>query len=226
MSRSRNVPTPLKALLSCGLAGLFACGAIAPATDGGLDDASTASDGANVTPDAAADAPSADATIDRGFPSAKARAIVRMNGGAAADCATVPSMTVGDFGDATTGSPPVPVEDGATQGGKAVAITCRVAPNATGGFDIAGSVAIAGDASLTLRASLDATGKGAGGNFALKKTTAWSSTSCTLDTTVRPGAGAAAGRVWAQLTCGGSKSDTGGTCDIFGEVRFENCTQQ
>jgi hypothetical protein len=154
------------------------------------------------------------------------RAIVRANGGAAASCVTVPAFVVGDFGDSTSGVPPTPVDNGGLQGGKRVAITCRVAPLAAGGFALAGSVAIAGDGSFTINATLDAQGKTSTASFTLVGTSSWSSTTCSLDPTTRPEQGIAVGRYWATLTCGGASSGAGAMCDIFGELRLENCAQQ
>jgi hypothetical protein len=155
----------------------------------------------------------------------KARAIVTMNGGAAAGCATVPSFHVGDFGDQATGVPPTPVDDGAVDGGRTVAVTCKVAPSAGGGFDLEANVATVGDTTLTIRAAVDAQGKTKAGNMTLKKTSTWSSASCDLDATALPQGAVAGGRYWALVACGGSTSDTGATCDISGQLRVENCAQ-
>jgi len=201
---------------------VVACGSTTSALDASLNDAGP-SDGGTTDGGGESDASTRDAANEDGA-LAKPRAIVRMNGGAAADCATVPAMAVGDFGDASMGISPTPLENGERQAGKVVTIQCRVAPDGSG-YAVEGSVAVEGGIALSLRGAVDAAGKGSATAFSLKKTVGWSSTSCTLDTTLQPQAGVAPGRVWAMVSCGGAKSDTGGTCDIFGEIRLENCTQ-
>ncbi len=200
-----------------------ACGSTTSGVDASLDDAGGAPD-VGTADGSVSDASTRDAPDDDASVMAKPRAIVRMNGGAAADCATVPAMAVGDFGDVSMGIFPIPVQTGERQAGKVVTIQCRVVSDGSG-YVVEGNVAVDGDAALSLRGTVAAGGKGSATAFSLKKTVGWSSTSCTLDTTLRPGAGVAAGRVWAMVSCGGAKSDTGGTCDIFGEIRLENCGQ-
>jgi hypothetical protein len=196
----------------------------AGACGGATSSGTTGDDGGTSEGGSSDGAVSDSGTNDSG--TANPRAIVRANGGAAAGCVTVPAFVVGDFGDSTSGAPPTPVDNGGAQGGKSVAVACRVAPLATGGFALAGSVAIAGDTSFTINGTLDAQGKTSAASFTLKGTTGWSSTTCSLDPTTRPEQGIAAGRYWATLTCGGAISGAGARCDIFGELRLENCAQQ
>jgi hypothetical protein len=147
-----------------------------------------------------------------------------MNGGAAGGCVTVPAFTVGEFGDPTTMSPSRPVKDGAQEGGKTVKVECRVVPSA-GGFDVEVNVSTVGDTTLSLRATVDSQARSNAGKMTLKKTDTWSSATCKLET-LTPSQGVAAGRFWTHVTCMGAVSETAAMCDIFGEVRVENCAQQ
>jgi hypothetical protein len=219
MRRPITLPVVLLSFLAVVVAA--ACGSTT-SSDPGADGGPAEGGGA----DGPVDAGGNDTGEGDGSAAATPRAIVRANGGAAAGCATVPALIVGDFGDPTTGAPPSPVDNGGQVGGKAVAITCRVAPIAAGGFTLSGSVAISGDTSFTIDATLDPKGKTSAGSFTLTKTSRWTSATCTLDPTSRPEQGVAAGRFWGMLSCGGATSDKGATCDIFGELRLENCAQQ
>jgi hypothetical protein len=223
--REETRSSKLLALAACAipLVAVVACGSTTAALDAGVEDGGV-SDTGSVDAVAASEASTLDAADADGAFVPKSRAIVRMNGGAAADCATVPAMAIGDFGDVAMGIAPTPVENGDRLAGKVVTIQCRVARDGSG-YALEGNVAVDGDVTLALRGALDNAGKGNVTAFSLKKTVGWTSTSCTLDTTVRPGAGAAAGRIWAMVSCGGARSEAGGTCDIFGEIRLENCAQ-
>ena len=78
--------------------------------------------------------------------------------------------------------------------------------------------------SLTTSATVDAQGGTTAGKLELKGNGAeWSSSSCKLDATGVQ-MGVAAGRYWATFACMGATSGTGETCDIFGQLRIENCT--
>ena len=170
------------------------------------------------------DGGSQDAGDARPVPLARAQAIVTMSGGAAAGCVTVPPMRLGDFPDVAGGTKARPVVSGDVEGGNAVSVACRVVA-AGSGFSLEATIAIAGDATLTLRATTDAQARTTAGRMTLRKTAAWSSTSCTFDAAaLSPSGGVANGRYWALVTCGGATSDIGATCDIFGQIRVENCT--
>lgn len=151
-----------------------------------------------------------------------AQAALRLNGGAAADCANVPGFSLGQFSD---GSPPaaVLVKNGDPKEGGLVDVTCRVKDTGNG-FDV--SLYAADDSGLSIAAAVDAVGNGAAGKMTFKTTTgAWQSETCTLDAS-GPFMGVAAGRYWGMFACTSAKSSNGGACDVFGEVRFENCAQQ
>lgn len=185
-----------------------------------------AADASGSAPDAGASATDG-GTSDGALPAATPQAILTLNGGAAAGCASVPAMKVGDFGDQTKGVPPAPVASGATAGGEVVTVTCRVAPSA-GGFELQATIALANDATLSLQGTLDADGKTAAANLVLEKgSTKWTSTTCTTaPSAVGPFGGVAAGRSWTLFTCGGATSNDAATCDIFGQIRVENCREQ
>lgn len=150
------------------------------------------------------------------------QAIARFNGGAAAGCATVPAFNVGQFADATAHRPVISGE--ADDDGQSVSMACRIAPNGT---DFAVNLTITkGTTTLAIEDGVDARGGSITAKVDLSGGGAsWSSASCTLDATGLQ-MGIAAGRYWATVTCMGATSAGGETCDIFGEVRVENCTQQ
>lgn len=144
-----------------------------------------------------------------------------MNGGAAATCATVPAFKIGQFADATAHRP---VKNGEVEDGETANVACRVAPNGTG-FAVEATIGL-GTTTLTLRSDVDATGGSTDAKLNLVGGGAtWSSATCTLDATGVQ-MGVAAGRYWALVSCGGATSATGDTCDLFGQVRVENCTPQ
>jgi len=150
-----------------------------------------------------------------------AQAIAQFNGGAAAGCATVPAFKVGDFADATAHRP---VKDGDTEAGQTVHVDCRVAPDADK-FELTVVITM-GTSSVNLEGSLDAQGGTTSGKLLLKGNGAeWTATSCKLDATGVQ-MGVAAGRYWAMVSCAGATSANADTCDIFGQLRVENCAQQ
>ena len=53
------------------------------------------------------------------------QAIAAINGGAAAECATVPALKVGEFGETSNR----PVQSGAVENGETANVACRVAAN-------------------------------------------------------------------------------------------------
>jgi len=135
---------------------------------------------------------------------------------------TVPNFTVGEFGDGS--KPARPVRDGEQDGANRVSVTCRVRPSGAN-FEVEANIATAGDTTFTLLATVDAQGKSAAGAMTLKKTTQWTHPTCDL-AILTPQQGVAAGRYWAHITCASSVTDPPATCDIFGELRIENCAQQ
>lgn len=150
------------------------------------------------------------------------QAIARFNGGAAAGCASVPAFNVGQFADATAHRP---VKSGeADDDGESVSVACRIAPN---GGDFAVNLTITkGPTTLAIQDDVDGQGGSTTARVDLSGGGAsWSSASCKLDATGLQ-MGVAAGRYWAMVTCMGAASTGGDTCDIFGEVRVENCTPQ
>jgi hypothetical protein len=152
------------------------------------------------------------------------QAIVQVYGGAAAGCSTVPPLFVGDFGDPQAGKPPVPVKDGASQDGGAVSVSCSVIAIGSTGFDFAASVTYAGT-KLDLTATLDASGKTTAAKMVLQKSATWTSSTCKLEpTTAQMGVGV--GRYWGSMSCIQATSGANDKCDIFGQVRFEDCAQK
>lgn len=160
-------------------------------------------------------------TSSSGDPQAPAtpQAIATLNGGAAAGCATVPALKVGQFAEATAHRP---VKNGETEDGESVTVACRVAPNGAG---FAVNLTIAkGTTSLAISDDVDDSGGSTTANMNVTSGATWSSASCKLDASGVQ-MGVANGRYWAMVTCMGATSTTGETCDIFGQVRVENCTQ-
>lgn len=144
-----------------------------------------------------------------------------MNGGAAAGCGSVPAFALGAFADATAHRP---VKNGAEENGETANVACRVAP-AGAGFAVEMTIGL-GTTTLTIRSDVDGTGGSTAAKLDLVGGGAtWTSDTCTLDATGVQ-MGVAAGRYWAIVSCGGATSSAGDTCDLFGQVRVENCTQQ
>ncbi len=202
------------------------------ACSGGSDPISI-SDGGTSDPDSSAvqlsDATAAnDANASEGGSTATPQAIVSLYGGAAAGCQSVPPVTIGDFGDPNAGKAPRPVKDGESEGdGGAVVIKCRVASHGATTFVFEARVEHAGVA-LELSSTLSETGKGLTGNLSLKKVggATWTNAgTCTFDSSASPSMGIADGRYWGLLTCMQSMSSANETCDVFGQIRFENCME-
>ena len=146
------------------------------------------------------------------------QAIATLNGGAAAGCATVPALKVGQFADATAHRP---VKNGETEDGESVTVACRVAPTGAG---FAVNLTITkGTTAIAISDDVDASGASTTANMNVTSGATWSSASCKLDASGIQ-MGVAAGRYWAMVTCMGATSSSGETCDIFAQVRVENCT--
>lgn len=197
--------------------GLGACGG-ATAVD--ATDTSDASAPQDASSGSTVDASTPDAPVDAG---PAARAIVTVHGGAAAGCATVPPMTVGDFGAPAGGVPAKSVANDERIDGKRVGVACRVAA-LSDGFEIDATVTIEGGPRLTLTGKTDLKGSSSATVFTLAQERTWKSPTCKLDVSgISPQGGAASGRYWGLVTCAGATSDLGATCDIFGQIRLENC---
>lgn len=164
------------------------------------------------------------AGADGGPPaSAVAQAIVRVNGGAAASCAKVPSIAIGDFPDTERGAPSRPVRHGSDEQGLAVTVECRVARRAAGEFELTSQMTL-GSKTLNVEGVLDASGATTAGKMLLKDdATTWTAATCRFDAAADPSMGVAAGRYWALLSCTGATAATGETCDVSGQIRLENC---
>jgi len=196
-----------------------------PTTDGGSrgdasSDSSSSADTSTTTDSSPNDSGSDGSTL------VTSQAIITAYGGAAAGCQTVPGLSIGDFGDPGAGKLPRPVKNGATEDGGTVSVTCRVAPNGSGGFELDATTSYGGT-TLTVKATLDMQGKTTAGKLNLAKVggASWSNVTCSFDPSSSPSMGVAAGRYWALMSCGQSVSTNADTCDIFGQIRFENCTQ-
>lgn len=147
------------------------------------------------------------------------QAIATINGGAAAECATVPALKLGEFGE--TGNRPV--QNGAVESGATANVACRVASNG-GSFAVEVTIGL-GTTTLTVRSDVDSAGASSAAKMNLVGNGAtWSSDTCKLEAATAL-MGVASGRYWAMLSCPGATSASGDTCDIFGQVRVENCTQ-
>lgn len=203
--------------------GLGACGGATAVDATDTSDASPpqdASAGDGSTLDAPGDASTLDAPIDAG---PAARAIVTVHGGAAAGCVTVPPMTVGDFGAPAAGVPAKSVANDERVDGKRVGVACRVAA-LSDGFEIDATVSVEGGPRLKLTGKTDLKGSSSATVFSLAQERTWTSPTCKLDVSaISPQGGAASGRYWGLVTCAGATSDLGATCDIFGQIRLENC---
>jgi len=176
--------------------------------------------------DAGAAADGASSTADVDASQIKAQTILTVNGGAAAACASVPAMKIGDFGSPSMGQVPKPVVSGDSDSGKLVTVTCRTAPSGGGGFALQATIAIAGDASISLQGTLDAQGRTVQGSLVLERgSTTWTSATCTTDSSALPQGGVAPGRYWGIFNCSDAKSNAGAACGISVQLRIENCEQ-
>lgn len=147
------------------------------------------------------------------------QAILR-TGGSGAGCEDVPDLAIGDFGDAGTVARPVP--NGTREDATVVAVNCRVVP-ASGGYTIYATIGRSGT-TFELEANVDSNGATTNGGVSLiGPAGTWQSETCTLSQT-SPEMGVGSGRYWAAFSCPASTSTPNVTCDLFGEVRVENCT--
>lgn len=154
-------------------------------------------------------------------PPSEAQAVVRLNGGAAAGCVGTEFM-LGELSDATPSAARV-VKNGTTDDGGTVGVSCRVASTG-GGFAV--SADISTSSSFQIEGSVDASGKTSAGKLTFKTAArAWQAETCTFDTS-GPFMGVAAGRYWGRVSCAGAKATTGESCDLFAEVRVEDCAQE
>ncbi len=139
-------------------------------------------------------------------------------------------LGVGAFGDAEKGTGAIPVKSGASQEGKAVTVSCRVTRGSNGGFDVKADVAVDSNGSISLTSGTDDIGQSTTAEITLTRAdgAAWSSKTCTLDPGSNPLRGIALGRYWTTFRCAAA-APTGpapDACDVTGELRIENCTQQ
>lgn len=149
------------------------------------------------------------------------QAILR-TGGSGAGCEDVPDLAIGTFGDA--GVEPKPVPNGTREDATVVAVNCRVIP-ANGGYSVYATVGRSGT-TFELEANVDSNGATtAGGVSLIGPAGTWQSETCTLSQT-SPQMGVTTGRYWAVFSCPASTSTPNVTCDLFGEVRVENCTTE
>jgi hypothetical protein len=138
------------------------------------------------------------------------------------DCKQTTDLDVGTF------DPSAPVAHQQMWNGGTALVVCRVAP-AGSGFTVASSVTVggSGNGSFELAGNFDSTGAtqaglhivfGAGGSYA--------GMTCTAKYT-QPTEGVAAGRIWTDFDCPAvTDNGQGSTCEMHGQVRFENCLQQ
>jgi hypothetical protein len=138
----------------------------------------------------------------------------------------------------TIGSQGSPAQDGSSQNGAGVSVTCTVTPNADGTFNVTANAAVDGQSGGALYISgtfgaapgpvskITASFTQGGNTGAFKDVT-----ECTV--TYSGNQGVAAGRVWGNLECPNAvnmdKAVAGTmgfwTCEGVAEFKFENCGQ-
>lgn len=129
---------------------------------------------------------------------------------------------------ATIGDSAHPVDDGQSQGGSMVSVSCTVKPDGDG-FAVDASVSLAGQGAVVLRGHFTPTGKqtnvyaaftrGLVGNF--------QENDCTADYTAGAPMGVLAGRLWVTLTCPHLfAAQNARTCLGTAEIRLENCAEK
>lgn len=177
--------------------------------------------GATPSPDGSFDL---DAGTDADAEEEKDQQAILRTQGAGMGCEDVPDLAIGDFGSADAGTLPKPVPNGTREDATVVAVNCRVIP-ASGGFSVYATVGRSGT-TFELEANVDSNGATtAGGVSLIGPAGTWQSETCTLSQT-SPEMGVGTGRYWGVFSCPASTSTPNVTCDLFGEIRVENCTTE
>ena len=131
------------------------------------------------------------------------------------------------------GDPTQSVNNGDSQGGSAVSVSCTVSSSGDGSFSVNSSATLEGlnGGSVTITGTFLPSGKSTNirGHFQRGDTGSFDEVDCTADYSANPSSmGVASGRVWATLTCPMvTKTDTtpARVCQGTAEFRFENCSQ-
>jgi hypothetical protein len=139
---------------------------------------------------------------------------------------TTPMISIGDVPD--DGGPTTSVQDGDSQNGDPVHITCSVTPAANNTFSINLSAVLSGQGSLTIAGTVDPANPQPTINAQFEKgdTGSFDESDCTINFAMVPVSPAvAAGRIWGFITCPkASFASQNKICEGDAEFRFENCT--
>lgn len=139
-------------------------------------------------------------------------------------CTDAPELAIGEFGDVEANKPARVVPNGTKENGTVVAVSCKVV-SASGGFSVYGTVGRSGT-TFEILADVDSKGASSAGKMTfIGPNGTWSSETCVLSQPLAT-MGVAAGRYWAAFSCPSSTSTENLTCDVSGEIRLENCTDE
>jgi len=149
-------------------------------------------------------------------------------------------LTIGSFGNPAAGrvdpndpttplqEPVRPVEDGGSDHGGTVAVSCSV-KQAGAGFDVAAHAELTGapGGAVTVTGSFKPSGDSAGITLVLtKKGETFTATDCVAQFDATLGQAVAGGRVWATVTCvNAAQASAAQNCTTQAQLRFENCTE-
>jgi hypothetical protein len=138
-------------------------------------------------------------------------------------------VNIGGFGNPAAGTPPRPVEDGTTDNGAAVHVSCSVKKNGSA-YDVLAEAQISGPdgGTITIVGSFTEQGNQANlrGVFQRGDFGKYEQKDCTADYSPSTVAGVAPGRVWALMKCPNlARPDIDALCEGQVQFRFENCQQ-
>lgn len=149
----------------------------------------------------------------------------RLEAGTDDDCDEAgPLFAIGSF------TPATPIRDGEVIDGNTLRVTCAVASDGAGAFDVDGAIFLAGAAGGRFRVvgKMGPSGEQSGidGSFSRGEggTTYEQQDGCVVRyASAIQGVGP--GRVWGEITCP-SATSAGSSCQAIAQFRFENCASQ
>jgi hypothetical protein len=133
-----------------------------------------------------------------------------------------------------------PTDDGASQSGFTVSVSCSVTANPDGSFQVNALATVGNSGSVGVQGKFTTSGTQTGihGSFTRGggDEADFTSSDCSVSYTMDPNMGVAAGRVWGYITCpdvvdpGSSEIGPDGgavsrTCQAAATFKFQNCAQ-
>jgi hypothetical protein len=136
-------------------------------------------------------------------------------------------LSMGGFGNPSTGTLPRPVENNSSEGGGTAVINCSVKKSGDK-YDVAASAQITGGSGGTIAITGRFTESGEQtpirGVFTRGDFGRFEQVNCKVTYGDAP-QGVAAGRIWGNLACPDIKATDGRVCNAEVQFRFENCAQ-